>query len=78
MSINRRVARLEGGADPEARMPQFVGGPPPETREEWLARKAGDAPSEALNAVGETREQWFARKDREREERLALRSGASG
>jgi hypothetical protein len=66
-AFRRRLRLVEGVTQaPAGRC--FVDRPPDETREEWLARRAGTPLPSSLtkvNANGETREAWVRRRCRE-------------
>lgn len=66
--LERRVAKLETAKGSTWVLRNAIDRPPQETREEWIARQAGQPVVGALNWRGETREQWIERRTRELEE----------
>ena len=56
---------LEAGTVGAVTVRDAIDRPPRETREEWIARQAGNPLPGGLNSRGETRDQWIARRDRE-------------
>jgi hypothetical protein len=66
-NLSTRVGRLEATAPGALTVCDAIDRPPQETREEWIARQAGNPLPGALNSRGETREQWTARSRAELE-----------
>jgi hypothetical protein len=72
MTLRRRLDRLEQLVVPAFVLAETIDRPPQETKEQWLARQAGNPDRSPVNARGETREQWFARRETELHHQLGL------
>jgi hypothetical protein len=61
-SLSRRVARLEEATAAPFVLTEAIDRPPQETREQWLARKAGNPTLGLVNSRGQTHAQWVDRR----------------
>jgi hypothetical protein len=65
MTLRRRLDSIEQLVVPAFVLAETIDRPPQETREQWLARQAGNPDCSLVNSRGETRDQWIARRQRE-------------
>jgi hypothetical protein len=66
--LSARIVQLETAlAGASLTIRDAIDRPPQETREQWLARKAGNPTPGLVNSKGETHEQWVTRRHRELE-----------
>jgi hypothetical protein len=69
--LDARLGRLEQQrSSPAFVQTEAIDRPPQETKEQWLARMAGNPDQSLVNNLGESRDQWLARRESELREQL--------